>query len=183
MIEPCNEAETRMAVEFCIEGTDESSYLRLTSIPLAIPYELDAGYRLEVGKGTDITQGDDAILFGYGSSLLTEAFKAHQILTSKGFRLRVVNLPWLNRVDTDWLRSVVEGYQYVVTLDNHYVVGGQGDALLSALAEARLERFPKMKKLGVRDIPACGTNAEVLNAHRLDAMSIAEDIEGFISRD
>ena len=70
-----------------------------------------------------------------------------------------------------------------MTLDNHYVVGGQGDTLLSALAEAGLERFLKMKKLGVRDIPACGTNAEVLNAHRLDAMSIAEDIEGFISRD
>lgn len=181
MIEPCNEDETRMAVEFCVGSTDESSYLRLTSIPLEIPYDLPVDYKLAVGRGVYLTQGDDAILFGYGPSLLSQAFKASKLLAERGIDLRIVNLPWLNRVDDDWLRSVVEGYDHVLTLDNHYVVGGQGDVVLSALAESGLKRFPRAKKLGVRDVPVSGTNDEVLRAHRLDARSLAEDIQQFMN--
>jgi transketolase len=181
MIEPSNEAETKLAVEFCVESTEDSSYLRLTSIPLDIPYTLPANYKLALGQGVDLTQGDDAILFGYGPSLLSQAFWASELLAGRGIRLRIVNLPWLNQVDGDWLRSVVEGYDHVLTLDNHYIVGGQGDVVLSALAESGLKKFPRAKKLGVREVPVSGTNDEVLRAHRLDAQSLAEDIQRFMS--
>ena len=88
----------------------------------------------------------------------------------------MINLPWLNRVDSGWLKDSVQGYPWVFTLDDHYVVGGQGDLLLSRLAELTLNPRPRARKLGVRDIPACGANDEVLRAHRLDAESLAEDI-------
>jgi transketolase len=85
-----------------------------------------------------------------------------------------VNLPWLNRVDVDWLLQLVTGTRLVVTLDNHYVVGGQGDRVCSVLAEAGLS--PRVLTLGVRDVPPCGTNAEVLRACGLDAASLAARI-------
>ena len=90
-------------------------------------------------------------------------------------------MPWLNRLDGDWLRSVVGGYDHVLILDNHYVVGGQGDVVLSALAKSGLKKFPRAKKLGVREVPVSGTNDEVLRAHRLDAQRLAEDIQRFMS--
>jgi transketolase len=55
-------------------------------------------------------------------------------------------------------------------LDNHYRHGGQGDMIARSLAEAGVA-IP-VQRLGLDSVPACGTNAEVLKHHRLDADSI-----------
>jgi transketolase len=80
-----------------------------------------------------------------------------------------VALPWLRGIDGAWLDEIAG--DAIVCLDNHYVDGGQGDAVLSALAEAGAR--PRVLKLGVRSVPACGTNDEVLRHHGLDGESVA----------
>ena len=82
----------------------------------------------------------------------------------------VINLPWLNRVDDEWVRTVLGQFPLVVTLDNHYVALGQGVMIAAALARLRVES--DVRSLGLTDIPACGSNAEVLEHHGLDAASI-----------
>ena len=180
MLEPCNELEARLAVDFCVEGTDESCYLRLSSLALDTPYDLPAGYQLTPGIGVSLVEGDDAVIFAYGPVTLSEACRAAGLLERRGISLRVINMPWLNRVDEGWLKDVVAGYTWMFTLDNHYVTGGQGDMLLSTLASSGLASLPRTMKLGVRDVPVCGSNDEVLRAHRMDAESLAEDIARFI---
>lgn len=177
LLEPCNEAEVALAVDFCVNGTRESCYLRLVTIPCEIPYDLPEGYRLVLGRGVTLLDGQDAVVFGYGLVLLPEAYKAAGLLQERhGISLRVVNLPWLNRVDTDWLRAAVAGVPWVFTLDNHYIVGGQGDMLLREVLQFNLDRPVRARRLGVTDIPVCGSNDEVLRAHRLDAESLCQDI-------
>jgi transketolase len=85
-----------------------------------------------------------------------------------------VNLPWLNRIDADWLRETVGGARCVVTLDNHYISGGQGERIAAALAGLNLG--VKWIPLGLTALPHCGQNPEVLAAHGLDRASIAESI-------
>jgi transketolase len=87
----------------------------------------------------------------------------------------VVNLPWLNLVDGDWLAGEVEGISAVFTLDDHYVSGGQGECVAARLAALGLAQPAGIRQLGVLSIPACGQNDEVLRAHRLDAESLAAD--------
>ena len=176
LVEPGNEDEVGLAVEYLLGQTSESSYLRLASVPVPVPYSLPAGYRFQEGRGAVLTEGADAILFGYGPVLLTEAFKAASMLAERGVGLQVVDLPWLNRVDEAWLAESVAGKRWVFTLDDQYLTGGQGEMVLSRLATLDLPEHPRAAMLGVRDIPACGTNDEVLQAHRLDATSLAEDI-------
>jgi transketolase len=62
----------------------------------------------------------------------------------------------------------------VVSLDNHYLEGGQGDAVLRALAEGGSSR--RVVRLGVTSVPVCGDNDAVLRAHGLDAGSIVERV-------
>lgn len=177
LIEPCNEEEVVQAVDFCLNRTPESCYLRLVSIPCQIPYDLPAVQRLSLGRGVALTEGQDALLFGYGPVLLPEACLAARILAQKqGIRLKVINLPWLNRVDLQWLGDAVAGYHWIFTLDNHYVAGGQGEMIASRLAELGLGHAVRVMRFGVRGIPVCGQNDEVLRAHGLDAESLARDI-------
>ena len=69
----------------------------------------------------------------------------------------------------------VDGARAVFTLDNHYVSGGQGEFLAARLAEVGRVPPGGIRQFGVRTIPACGQNDEVLRAHRLDAESLAAD--------
>jgi transketolase len=49
-----------------------------------------------------------------------------------------------------------------------------------AAALARNRELAEVRSLGLTDIPACGTNAEVLAHHGLDAPSIAQAVRSCI---
>lgn len=178
LLEPSCEAEVALAVDFCVNRTRESCYLRLVSIPCDVPFELPPGTRLNLGRGVTIADGQDAVIFGYGPVLLSEAYQASRLLRDRhGIRARVVNLPWLNRLDRDWLVSTVEGVPWVFTLDNHYVTGGQGDMILRELSEAGAMRATRTRRLGPTTIPLCGQNDEVLRGHQVDAEGLCAAIK------
>ena len=128
------------------------------------------------GRGVVLRDGSDAVIFGYGPVMLSEAWRAADLLAEQGIGLRVVNLPWLNRVDEEWLREIVRGHDRVFTLDNHYVDGGQGQMLAARLAELGLAQGIELRRLGLTDIPVSAQNDEALRAHGLDAESIARAI-------
>jgi transketolase len=79
----------------------------------------------------------------------------------------LVLLPWLRDVDGAWLAEVAAGRRIVV-LDNHWLRGGQGDAVRAALPGEQVEI------IGIDRVPECGSNDEVLGAHGLDASSLRE---------
>jgi len=83
-------------------------------------------------------------------------------------------MPWLNRVDDAWLRQTIGERRAVITLDNHYVHGGQGQMLAAAIARLALTPAPSVLTVGVTSLPECGTNDEVLQHHGLDAASLAQ---------
>lgn len=176
LMEPSCPEEVAMALDYAINRSTESVYLRMASIPVHVPYRLPAGWRLEPGRGATLLPGKDAVLFAYGPVMLTEAWNAAGMLAAMGVELKVVNLPWLNRVDSQWLSECVRGCRWVFTLDNHYIEGGQGQLLLARLAALALNPSPSAASFGVREVPACGANDEVLKAHALDAASLAEAI-------
>jgi transketolase len=96
--------------------------------------------------------------------MLHEALTAAELLDG---RLQVVNMPWLNRVDGQWLAEVTEPFAELFVVEDHAPVGGLGDALRRALDGRPVKVF------GVEDWPACGTPLEALRFHRLDGASLA----------
>jgi transketolase len=182
MIEPCCEREVAAAVEYCIAHNPDSSFLRLVSIPWAIPFALPADYTLEPFRGTVLAEGDDAVQFAYGPVMLTQAWEARALLSQRhGVSLKVVNLPWLNRVDDAWLAQTVAGMRGVFTLDDHYVDGGQGEMLAARLAALPGNGSSAFESFGLTEVPLCGQNDEVLAAHRLDGASLAGRIHDALS--
>ena len=121
-------------------------------------------------------------MFGYGPVMLSQAVQASRDLERQGIGLKVVNLPWLNTVNADWLAETIGSYSWVFTLDDHYVTGGQGDMVLSQLAQLDLETHPRARKLGVDRIPECGSNDDVLRAHGLDAEGIAASVASTLGK-
>jgi transketolase len=189
MVEPSSEAEVAALFEYLVETLEESAYLRLVSVKWPLPFDYRGGPVAE-GQGWVVRpaapartgEGTDAVVFGYGPWLLANAFEAAEQLATRGMRVALVNLPWLNRVDPSWLRQAIAGAGTVVTLDNHYVHGGQGQMVAAAIAALGLERPPLVTSVGVEVLPECGTNDEVLEHHRLDVAGLVASIEGAVQR-
>jgi transketolase len=109
---------------------------------------------------------------------MSNAWRAAEELAREGIHAAVIDLPWLNRVDDGWTRDVLGNFPVVVTLDNHYQSLGQGVMIAAAIARNGLRA--SVRSLGLDDVPACGTNAEVLARHGLDAASIATAVRSCI---
>ena len=178
ILQPCNAAETRMALRYCVNGTENSTVLRLVIGPSPRLIELPEDYRLTPGRGVVLAEGSDALIFGYGPVMLHEALLASELLAERGFGLRVVNMPWLNRVDPRWLAEMVAPFTAIYVLEDHSPVGGLGDCLLNALADAGLMEGRRLRKFGVEGFPACGTPPQALGYHGLDGASLARRILG-----
>ena len=181
LAEPSSEAEVQALFDYLVNRHRDSAYLRLVSVKWPLPFAYPDDHRIEQGTGWIVREGADVALFAYGPWLLSNAFEAAQeIEQATGATVRVINLPWLNRVDRRWLRQAIGDRRSIVTLDNHYVHGGQGDMIAAAVAELGLEPTARVTRVGVMDLPECGTNDEVLAYHGLDVPSLVKHIRAAV---
>lgn len=183
ILEPCNEQETRLVIRWAVETNQESTYIRLVSVPCAISYSLPKNYTLQKGVGVQLADGLDAAIIAYGPVLLTEAVAAVAILKEKGISVAVYNLPWLNEINNEWFLSELDRFPLLFSLDDHYHRFGQGYLLSSTLCELNNVKDSKKKiyTFGIEDVPQCGQPKEILSYHGLDAVSIARKILEIVS--
>lgn len=175
MAEPSCVAEVAPLLRVVMKEMKESIYFRLVSVPWPVNFELPKGYKPAAGKGCVLREGKDAVLFSYGPIMLSIAHQAAELVLKQNISLKIINMPWLNRVDSAWCEAAIGSAKLVVTLDNHSLDGGLGDTLASALMRPML-------KFGVQGVPRSGTHDEVLAHHGLDAASIAARIEKAITQ-
>ena len=171
LIEPATDDEARAAVRWAVREASGPVYIRLVSVPWELPFEPAPVAELEPGRGRVVREGDEGYFVTTGPVMLSQAWLAAERLAADGSEFGVIALPWLRGVDGAWLNDVTRGAR-LVTVDNHYLEGGQGDAVLDAVAPFG----QSVTKLGVDRVPESGTNDEVLRAHGLDAESLAERV-------
>jgi transketolase len=172
LIEPSSEHEVRAAVDWAVRHATGSVYLRLVSVRWALGFDPPSVAELVPGRGTVVRAGGDGIFVGAGPVMVGGAWEAAERLAEDGLEFGVVSMPWLRGVDGAWLADVANGAP-IFCLDNHYVAGGQGDAVLAALVADAPDAAVLAHKIGVEEVPKSGENNEVLAAHGLDGKGIA----------
>ncbi len=155
-LEPATEAEAARCVEWAMHEATGPVYLRFVSVPWELGFEPPDAAPLRPGRGTVVREDGDVVIVCTGPVLASQAHAVEHAA--------LVLLPWLRDIDGAWLAEVAGGREIVV-LDNHWIHGGQGDAV-RAVHPARV--------IGVDRVPAGGGNDEVLRAHGLDAATLRE---------
>ena len=179
LVEPSCEAEVGLLLDWCINKAPGSCYLRLVSLPWEIPYQLPQKYRPQLGQGVTLVDGADVAVIAYGPVLLSSAVNAAERLAKEeGIGIKVINMPWLNYVNSSWLASELGSCKQVLCLDNHYSIGGQADAVVRATRNYAYNGI-KVTCHGIKDIPPSGTNTEVLGKMLLDVEGIVNAIKKF----
>jgi transketolase len=174
-VEPYCEAEVVRIVEWAVGDADGPVYIRLVSPPWELGFDPPEA-ELVTGRGTVLRRGSAGTFVCTGPVLVSQAWAAAEQLGDWG----VVALPWLDRIDGAWLAEVAEGR--IVCLDNHVAQGGQGEAVLRALAAAPApDALANTSVIAVDGIPPCGSNDEVLRAVGLDAETLVGRVRELVS--
>lgn len=154
-------------------ATDGVSYLRTTRAATPVLYPADTEFRVGGSHVVRSSEADIVTVVAAGITL-HEALAAADELATDGIAVRVVDLYSIKPIDRETLRRAGAETRAIVTVEDHWPEGGLGDAVLAALADN--DRPPRVRKLGVRNMPGSGTPAELLAAAGIDRAAIAAAI-------
>jgi 1-deoxy-D-xylulose-5-phosphate synthase len=179
LISPANGIELKGALKFAFDS----------NMPVAIRYPkdyIDDSVRNEVfsqpfemGKSIILRQGrDKLVLVAYGSMII-EALKAAEVLTSDNIDITVINARFAKPIDEKIISLLAAGFS-IITIEDHAVAGGFGSAVLEAAAKAGLDTA-KIKVLGVDDkFIQADKRTEQFNQCGLSAQKIVETVKKII---
>ena len=180
MIEPASALQLKAALRWAVRSSATSTYLRVTSIPYQVSQAQGALDNVKEGQGHVLRIGGEATIIAAGPIMTFQALEAASILSTEGVEVKIVSMPWLNVFDTDWFKTELSAGTPLMTLESHYVESGFGTMLIAQLAMAGLLVGQSVAIEGIREIPACGRNDEVLDYHGLTAAKIADKVRRLI---
>ena len=170
VVVPADANEARKAV-FALAEYQGPAYLRLARLATPV-FEDDQPF--ELGKANVLREGSDVAVFACGL-MVNEALEAAKLLEKDGISAAVINVHTIKPIDAECVTKYATQCGKVVTVEEHSVIGGLGDAV----ADVLMGKVPcKFRKLGVQDrFGQSGKAADVLREYRLTADLIAEDIK------
>jgi transketolase len=149
-------------------------YIR-TSRPKT-PVIYDNNERFPIGGLKVVRQSakDVATVIGAGVTLF-EALKAHDELKARGVSIRVIDLYSVQPVDAASLIAAGRDTKgRLITVEDHYISGGLGDAVARAVAPAGLT----VQRLAIPEIPRSGKPDELLDKFGISSRHIVNAVMG-----
>ena len=168
VLSPADATETEKMV-FAATKYNGPVYIRLGRLNIPVIYGDD--YNFEIGKAHTLTEGNDVAILATGL-MVYEALEAAKLLEAEGVKARVINVSTIKPLDEETILKAAKECKFIVTSEEHSVIGGLGGAVSEFLAE----NYPvKVIKHGVYD--EFGQSADgdtMLNNYKLRAKDIAE---------
>ena len=170
VIVPADANEARKAT-FALAEFQGPAYMRLARLATPV-FEED--YPFEIGKANVLREGKDVAVFACGL-MVNEALEAAKLLSAEGIEISVINVHTIKPIDAACVTEYAQKCGNVVTVEEHSVIGGLGDAVSDVLMGKVCCKF---RKIGVNDqFGQSGKAADVLREYGLTADQIAARIK------
>lgn len=153
---------------FATAELDEPCYIRLGRAKVPVVHGDD--YKFEIGKANVLRQGSDVSLLATGV-MVSQALKAAEKLEEKGINAEIINLGTIKPLDTETIIASASKTGKMISLEEHNVEAGMGDAVAACLMEAGVNT--KFKRMGVEDkFGQSGKGMELLDHYGLGVDNI-----------
>ena len=165
---------TDWMVKTAIE-VNEPMYIRLSRD--AAPDCHPENAKFEMGKGMVVREGTDVTIIACGL-MVPEAMAAAEQLAAKGISAEVINMATIKPLDEAAVLATAKKTGKVITVEEHSIIGGLGEAVCSVLSE----QLPTpVRRIGVNDeFGHSGPGADLLVQFGLCADHIAQVAADFV---
>ena len=174
---PCDGNATAGLVEAMAE-VPGISYIRTTREKTPVVYEPGDAFPIGGSKTLRSSNDDRVTLVGAGVTL-HEALAAADALGAEGISARVIDAYSIKPIDEVALRTALSETGLLLTIEDHWIEGGLGDAVLAALA-GEGELSGRVVKVAVTEMPGSGTPEELRDWAGISAGRIAERVRSLL---
>ncbi|HXG68137.1 MAG TPA: 1-deoxy-D-xylulose-5-phosphate synthase [Blastocatellia bacterium] len=134
---------------------------------------------LEIGKAEILREGSDVAILGIGSEV-SHCLKAADKLKLDGLNATVVNARFVKPLDEELILALARSHGSIVTVEDHYLMGGFGSAVMELLEQHRLHEV-RVLRLGWPDkLIEHGSQSLLLAKYGLDADGISSRVRDFM---
>ena len=169
IVVPADNFETREAI-LAAANSSKPIYLKFGKKPM--PNLPRTWEKFEIGKASVICSGNDVAFIACGETV-APAYEAAQLLEAEGVSAEVISMHTINPLDKAAIIEVAKRCKVVVTVEEHSVNGGLGEACASLLMQERL--FISFKIVGFPDEETVtGSQTEIFNYYGISGTGLME---------
>jgi transketolase len=168
IIAPADNHETREAVMFAA-ATPQPIYLRFGKAPL---YDLPVS-EFVCGRARMLREGSDVAFIASGETVIHALLAAEQLAEQHGLQARVLSMATIKPLDVEAVLACAQDCRAVITVEEHMVYGGLGEACASVIAQAGLGiRF---KIVGIPDeYTVTGSQADIFRHYGISMEGLVQ---------
>lgn len=159
IVAPADNFETEQAVRLAAKSS-KPVYMRFGK--KAMPYLDESNQTFEFGKGRIVRKGEDITIIASGETVYPAWLAAQKLEDENGIKATVVSMHTIKPLDTDLLNQLASNGNPIVTVEEHMVNGGLGEACASYLFQKG--NTNKFKIVGIPDeYTVTGSQIEIFN--------------------
>ena len=171
VIVPADATEAYQAI-YAVAEHDGPVYVRLGRAKVPTVFAED--YKFEIGKAATLVEGNDVTLIACGV-MVSRALDAAKELAEQGIKAEVINMATIKPLDNQAIVKTATKTGKVITLEEHNIIGGLGDAVASVLSE-EVDSKVRFKRMGVEDkFGQSGKGMELLDHYGLGVADIVRE--------
>lgn len=176
VIVPCDYNQTKAAT-IAVAEYEGPVYLRFGRP--SWPIFTDPAEPFQIGKAQFFSNGNDVSIFACGH-MVWLAIEAGKILQEKGISVEVINMHTIKPLDTEAVINSIKKTKCAVTVEEHNIIGGLGDAI----GQTAARNFPiPIEYIGTNDtFGESGTPKDLLKKYGLDTPYIVAAAEKVMQR-
>lgn len=175
IIAPADNFETCAAVEAALTHT-RPVYIRLGKKPMSHLHHPRTDFM--IGRAITLRQGTDVTLIAVGEPVQRAALAAEQ-LAAEGISCRVISMHTIRPLDRDALFDAARNTRAVITVEEHSVYGGLGEACAAVLMQAGIQ--VPFRIVGIPDeYTATGDQLEIFDYYGISADGLAALARGLL---
>lgn len=142
-----------------------------------VPDVFDDSYKFDPNKAKVLREGKDVTIVTNGETL-AEVILCADILAKYGIDAQVINMPVVKPLDNGTILEAAKKTGFVITVENHSIIGGLG----SAVCELLSENMPiPVYRIGTNDeFGQSGDPDKLMELYGLTAEKLAEKIQSKI---
>lgn len=168
---PADAIETKKMI-FAAAEYNGPVYIRMGRLDVETIF--DENYDFQIGIANTLKDGKDATIVSTGL-MTAEALKAAKTLEAEGISVRVINVGTIKPLDGETILKAAQETKFIITAEEHSVIGGLGSAVSEFLSEVHPT---KIKKLGIYDkFGQSGKAEELLEKYELTADKLVKMVK------